>query len=99
MKKYQYLCGVLHNCGLSISELDLQPRKEIVCDCGDLDALGLILDSGERLDAIVSYNRMPAAVFVSFLVGKYIIVGAAVTQKQNCPASLVRLTDLTLLEF
>lgn len=99
MKKYQYLYGVLHNCGLSISELDLQPRKEIVCDCGHLDALGLILDSGERLDAIESYTRMHAAVFVSFLVGKYIIVGAAVTQKRNCPASPMWLTDLTLLEF
>ena len=78
-KKYQYLYGILHNCGLSISELDLQPCEG--------DSLRLwrprcsILDSAEGLDVIDLYNRMHAAVFVSFLVGRYVIVGAAVTQK------------------
>lgn len=44
-------------------------------------------------------NRMHAAVFVLFFVERYIIARAAVTQKQNCPARPMQLTDLSLLEF
>lgn len=62
-EKCQYLWFYIT--GLNISGRDMQPWKEIVGDCEDLDVLHLVLDSDDRLDVIDLYYRIYAAVFIS----------------------------------